>query len=130
MTARSATNGRLLLLTAVALNVGGAVLVSALQVWSASAAPPREYLGRPVLVVILTAPLLLGRFWGRWPASVVGAATAIWLVRAALSAAILPSTERAGVGLAAVIVIAAALLPWHPMVREALRDQSAKEPSA
>jgi hypothetical protein len=116
---------RRLLFATVALNVGGAVLISALQVWSASAALPAEYVGRPLLAAVLTAPLLLGKPWGRWPALVVGAATATWLVLAAAGAAILPPAGRIAVGLAAAAVIAGALLPWHPAARVAPRPRTA-----
>ena len=117
----SERQGRVLITVAAAGNVAGALLVSALQVWSSSAATPFEFIGRPVLVVLAVAPLLFGRSWGRWPALVVAASSAIWLVGSAGTSSLLSADGRVGAGAAGLLVLAVGLVPWHPLAATALR---------
>lgn len=111
------SHGMLLVVASAAVNVAGAALISVLQVWSASAALPREYVGRPILAVLLVLPMLLGHAWGRWPALVMGAATAFWLGGSAATAPLLPAAGQVAVALAAIVVLVAIVLPWHPAAR-------------
>ena len=118
------SHGMVLVVGSAAVNVAGAALVSVLQVWSASAALPREYVGRPILAVLLVLPMLLGRAWGRWPALAMGAATAFWLGGSAATAPLLPPEGQVAVALAAVVVLVAIVLPWHPAARAVFNHPS------
>jgi len=118
-------DGRTLVSTAFAVSVGGALLVSGLQVWSGSAALPLEYLGRPIAAALVAAPLLMRRAWARWPTLVVGAATSLWLVRSAATSPLLPGSAAVAVGAAGLAVLGALLVPWHPAARAYLRRPAA-----
>ena len=111
---QSSRRGRRIILLAAAANVAGAFLVSALQVWSGSVATPFEYIGRPALAFVVAGLLLSRRAWTRWPALVIAAGTAIWLLGSAAPSTLLTPDERVAVGAAGLLVFGAGLLPWHP----------------
>lgn len=96
---------------AVIASVAGAVLVSLLQIWSRSVATPFELVGRPVIMLLLCMPSLLGRSWGRWLILFTGGASALWLFRSAATAQILQPFPRALVALAGIVVLASSSLP-------------------
>jgi hypothetical protein len=111
------TVGHRWLIAAVSIDLSTAIAISALQVWSRSAATPAECIGRPLLILVFGYPLLTGRAWARWPLLLLAVATTVWLAVAAVQAPILAPWARGPIGLLALAAFAGALLPWHPQVR-------------